>query len=43
MSKYRLPAPDEQTLLEGLQTRLVEPVELPRFHSLLRRHHYLGR
>jgi len=42
MSKYRLPAPDEQTLLEGLQARLVEPVELPRFHSLLRRHHYLG-
>ena len=42
MSKYRLPAPDEQTLLDGLQARLVEPDELPRFHSLLRRHHYLG-
>lgn len=42
MSKYRLPAPDEQTLLDELQVRLVEPVELPRFHSLLRRLHYLG-
>lgn len=42
MSKYRLPAPDEQILLDQLQARLVEPAELPRFHSLLRRHHYLG-
>ena len=42
MSKYRLPAPDEQTLLDQLEARLVEPVELPRFHSLLRRLHYLG-
>jgi hypothetical protein len=42
MSKYRLPAPDEQILLDQLQARLVEPAELLRFHSLLRRHHYLG-
>jgi hypothetical protein len=42
MSKYRLPAPDEQTLLDQLRTRLVEPAELPGFHGLLRRLHYLG-
>lgn len=42
MSKYRLPAPDEQRLLNELQARLVEAEDLPRFHSLLRRHHYLG-
>ena len=41
MSKYRLPAPDEQTLLDQLQARLVEPAELPRFHRLLHRLHYL--
>jgi len=41
MSKYRLPAPDEQTLLDQLQVRLVEPSELPRFHRLLHRLHYL--
>ena len=42
MSKYRLPAPDEQILLDGLQVRLVETEELPRLQSLLRRFHYLG-
>ena len=41
MSKYRLPAPDEQTLLDQLQVRLVEPSELPGFHRLLHRLHYL--
>ena len=41
MSKYRLPAPDEQTLLDQLEVRLVEPAELPRFHRLLHRLHYL--
>lgn len=41
MSKYRLPAPDEQTFLDQLQARLVEPAELPRFHRLLHRLHYL--
>ena len=42
MSKYQWPAPDEQTLLDQLQIRLVEPQELPHFHALLRRLHYLG-
>jgi hypothetical protein len=42
MSQYRLPAPAEQRLLNELQARLVAAEELPRFHSLLRRHHYLG-
>lgn len=42
MSKHRWPAPDEQTLLDQLQARLVKPKELPRFHRLLRRLHYLG-
>jgi hypothetical protein len=41
MSRYRLPAPDEQTLLDQLQVRLLEPAELPRFHLLLHRLHYL--
>lgn len=41
MSKYRLPAPDEQTLLDQLQVRLVDPAEMPRFHLLLHRLHYL--
>lgn len=41
MSKYRLPSPDEQTLLDQLQVRLVEPGELPHFHRLLHRLHYL--
>jgi hypothetical protein len=42
MSKYKLPAPDEQALLDQLQIRLIEPEDLPRFHGLLRRLHYLG-
>lgn len=41
MSKYRLPAPDEQAVLDQLQVRLVDPAELPRFHKLLHRLHYL--
>lgn len=42
MSKQRWPAPDEQTLLDQVQVRLVKPKELPRFHRLLSRLHYLG-
>ena len=42
MRKHQWPTPDEQTLLHELQVRLVEPAELPRFHRLLRRLHYLG-
>jgi hypothetical protein len=41
MRRCRLPAPDEQTLLDELRVRLVEPAELPRFHRLLHRLHYL--
>lgn len=41
MSKYRLPAPDEQTVLDQLQVRWVDPAELPGFHRLLHRLHYL--
>ena len=36
-----MPAPDEQTLLDELRVRLVEPAELPRFQRLLHRLHYL--
>jgi len=43
MSKpYRLPQLHEQVVLEELEIRLVTHDELPRFQSLLRRHHYLG-
>ena len=41
MSNDLLPALDEQTLLDQLQVRLVDPAELPRFHRLLHRLHYL--
>lgn len=41
MSNYRLPVPDEQTLLDQLQIKLVDAAELPRFHRLLHRLHYL--
>ena len=43
MSKpIRRPQADEQIVLEELQVELVNPEDLPRFQSLLRRHHYLG-
>src|ERR1019366_2968660 len=43
MSKpIRLPQAQEQVVLEELQIELVTAEELPRFQSLLRRHHYLG-
>jgi hypothetical protein len=38
----RLPQPDEQTLLDELQVRLLEPSERDRFDQLLQEHHYLG-
>ncbi|MBI4327846.1 MAG: ISAs1 family transposase [Chloroflexi bacterium] len=42
MSKTtRMPAPDEQRLLDQLLARLLEPSELPRFNQLLDAHHYL--
>jgi hypothetical protein len=37
-----MPQADEQIVLEELQIELVSPENLPRFQSLLRRHHYLG-
>ena len=37
----RRPAPDEQTLLDQVQVRLLEPAQLPRFNELLEAHHYL--
>jgi hypothetical protein len=37
-----MPQADEQVVLEELQVRLVSAEDLPRFQSLLRRHHYLG-
>lgn len=36
-----MPAPDEQTLLDQLQARLLEPSELPRFNERLDADHYL--
>jgi len=43
MSKpIRMPQADEQVVLEELEIELVGPENLPRFQSLLRRHHYLG-
>lgn len=43
MSKcFRMPQADEQVVLEELQIQLVSLEGLPRFQSLLRRHHYLG-
>ena len=36
-----MPAPDEQTLLDELRVRLVEPAERPRFQRLLHRLHDL--
>jgi len=43
MSKpIRLPQADEQVVLDQLQIELVEGKDLPRFQSLLRRHHYIG-
>jgi predicted transposase YbfD/YdcC len=41
MSKpIRMPQADEQVVLEELQIELVRQEQLPRFQSLLRRHHY---
>jgi len=43
MSKpIRMPQADEQVVLEELEIELVGLPSLPRFQSLLRRHHYLG-
>ena len=39
--KFRVPSPDEQTVLENLQVRLLEASELERCHQLLDQYHYL--
>jgi hypothetical protein len=38
----RMPSPEEQTILEHLQARLLQPSELEQCHQLLDQHHYLG-
>ena len=40
--KFREPHPEEQTVLDSLQVRLLEPHELERCNRLLDEHHYLG-
>ena len=40
--KFRKPRPEEQTVLDSLQVRLLEPHELERCNRLLDEHHYLG-
>jgi hypothetical protein len=39
---FRKPRPEEQTVLDQLQVRLLESVELKRCNQLLEEHHYLG-
>jgi len=39
--RFRKPAPEDQTVLDGLQVRLLEPHELKRCNQLLDQHHYL--
>ena len=40
--KYRLPNHDQQSLLDEVKVRLLEPSELGEFNRLLDAHHYLG-
>jgi hypothetical protein len=40
--KYRTPSSEEQSVLESLQVRLLQPQELERCNGLLDEHHYLG-
>ena len=40
--KFRMPRPEDQIVLDGLQVRLLEPHELERCNRLLDQHHYLG-
>ena len=43
MAKEQIcPSPAQQQLLDEIEVRLADPLELPRVQSLLRRHHYLG-
>ena len=38
----RFPSEQEQSLVAGVQVRLLRSAERPRFMRLLERHHYLG-
>ncbi len=38
----RLPNCDQQSLLDQVEVRLIEPAELDEFNRLLEAHHYLG-
>jgi len=38
----RLPTDEQQSVLDQLRVRLIEPSERPRFDQLLDQHHYLG-
>jgi predicted transposase YbfD/YdcC len=40
--KFRKPRPEEQSILDALQVRVLEPHELERCQQLLQQHHYLG-
>jgi hypothetical protein len=40
--RFRKPRPEEQTVLDSLQVRLLESHELERCNGLLDQHHYLG-
>ncbi len=41
-AKFRKPGPEDQTLLNSLQVRVLQPDELERCHQLLEEYHYLG-
>jgi len=40
--RFRRPCPEDQTVLDSLQVRLLERQELERCNGLLEQHHYLG-
>jgi hypothetical protein len=42
MKQSARPSPEQQSLLDGIQIRLLDPAELPRCEALLAQHHYLG-
>lgn len=42
MQKSASPSPEQQSLLNGIQIRLLDKADLPRCDELLAQHHYLG-
>jgi hypothetical protein len=42
MNRTSLPSFDQQSLLDGIQIRLLDKADLPRADQLLAQHHYLG-